>query len=95
MEKVDKHYFLQHGASRADVQTVSTSSRLDAIRSVYGASIARNLMEVEASDDDPSSSIFEMSGFISNSSHSAKKITMVLFINGLCQSSSIHKTLNR
>lgn len=73
----------QHGAVRADVHTSAVSSRLDAIRSVYGVSVARNLMEIEASDDDPSSSLFEMNGFISNADYAAKKITMVLFINGI------------
>ncbi|KAF7836425.1 DNA mismatch repair protein MLH1 [Senna tora] len=71
----------KHGAMRADVHTTATSSRLDAIRSVYGVSVARNLMEIEASDNDPSSSLFEMKGFISNADYAAKKITMVLFIN--------------
>ncbi|KAL2893494.1 DNA mismatch repair protein MLH1 [Bienertia sinuspersici] len=32
-------------------------------------------------NDDPSSSVFNMKGFISNSNYVAKKITMVLFIN--------------
>lgn len=41
-------------------------------------------MTIEASDDDPSSSVFKMDGFISNSNYIAKKITMVLFINGTC-----------
>ncbi|XP_057974528.1 DNA mismatch repair protein MLH1 isoform X2 [Malania oleifera] len=71
----------KHGAAGADVHTVATSSRLDAIRSVYGLSVARSLMKIEASDDDPSSSVFSMDGFISNSNYTAKKITMVLFIN--------------
>ncbi|XP_057453907.1 DNA mismatch repair protein MLH1 [Lotus japonicus] len=71
----------KHGAVKADVHTVSTSSRLDAIRSVYGVSVARNLVEIEASDNDPSTSCFEMHGYISNANHAAKKITMVLFIN--------------
>ncbi|KAK6129624.1 hypothetical protein DH2020_036634 [Rehmannia glutinosa] len=71
----------KHGSGRADVHSVATSSRLDAIRSVYGVSVAQNLMKIEVSDDDPSSSIFEMDGFISNSNYIAKKITMVLFIN--------------
>ncbi|GKB30923.1 DNA mismatch repair protein MLH1 isoform X1, partial [Tanacetum coccineum] len=57
------------------------SSRLDAIRSVYGVSVARNLIKVDASDSNPSSSVFEMDGLISNSNYSAKKTTMVLFIN--------------
>lgn len=89
----DKAYFFctiisltQHGAPRADVHSVATSSRLEAIRSVYGASVARNLMKIEASDNDPSSSIFKMDGFISNSNYVAKKITMVLFINGMLNS---------
>ncbi|CAL0324518.1 unnamed protein product [Lupinus luteus] len=70
-----------HGATRADVHTVVTSSRLDAIRSVYGVSVARNLIKLEASDNGPSSSVFEMHGFMSNANYAAKKITMVLFIN--------------
>ena len=73
----------QHGATRTDVHSVATSSRLDAIKSVYGVSVARNLMKIEASDSDPSSSLFEMNGFISNANYAAKKITMVLFINGI------------
>ncbi|GAB4861470.1 DNA mismatch repair protein [Ancistrocladus abbreviatus] len=71
----------KHGASRADVHSVATSSRLDAIRSVYGVSVARNLVRIEASDSDPSTAVFHMEGFISNSNYLAKKITMVLFIN--------------
>lgn len=62
---------------------MATSSRLDSIRTVYGVSAARNLVEVEASDNDPSSSVFEMNGYASNANYAAKKITMVLFINGI------------
>lgn len=62
---------------------MSTSSRIDSIRTVYGVSVARNLIKVEASDSNQSSSIFEMEGFISNSNYVAKKTTMVLFINGI------------
>ncbi|XP_052201130.1 DNA mismatch repair protein MLH1 isoform X2 [Diospyros lotus] len=71
----------KHGAARADVHSVATASRLDAIRAVYGVSVARNLMKIEVSDDDPSSSVFEMDGFISNSNYTSRKTTMVLFIN--------------
>lgn len=76
-------FYDQHGAARADVYSVATSSRLDSIRSVYGVSVAHNLIEIEISDDDPSSSIFEMDGFVSNSNYVAKKTTLVLFINGI------------
>ncbi|KAJ8770000.1 hypothetical protein K2173_009083 [Erythroxylum novogranatense] len=71
----------KHGATRPDVHSVATSSRLDSIKSVYGVSVARNLISIEVSDDDPSSSIFKMDGFMSNSNYMAKKTTMVLFIN--------------
>ncbi|KAM6592968.1 hypothetical protein CsatA_000671 [Cannabis sativa] len=71
----------KHGAARADVHSVGTRSRVDAIRSVYGVSIAQNLMKIEASDNDLSSSVFKMDGLISNFNFVAKKITMVLFIN--------------
>ncbi|XP_021845672.1 DNA mismatch repair protein MLH1 isoform X2 [Spinacia oleracea] len=71
----------KHGATRSDVHTVASPSRIDAIRSVYGVSVARNLIKIEASDNDPSGSVFNMKGFISNANYVAKKITMVLFIN--------------
>nr|XP_043616694.1 DNA mismatch repair protein MLH1 isoform X2 [Erigeron canadensis] len=71
----------KHGSTTADVHTVAMSSRLDSIRSVYGVSVARNLIQIAASDANPSSSVFEMDGFISDSNYSAKKTTMVLFIN--------------
>ncbi|KAJ0754538.1 putative ribosomal protein S5 domain 2-type [Helianthus annuus] len=71
----------KHGASKADVHSVAVSSRLDAIRSVYGASVARSLIEIEASDANSSSSVFEMNGYISDFNYSAKKTTMILYIN--------------
>ncbi|XP_024963412.1 DNA mismatch repair protein MLH1 isoform X2 [Cynara cardunculus var. scolymus] len=71
----------KHGAAGADVHSVAMSSRLDAIRSVYGASVANNLIKIEASDANPSSSVFEMDGHISDPNYSSKKTTMVLFIN--------------
>ncbi|XP_071710519.1 DNA mismatch repair protein MLH1 [Rutidosis leptorrhynchoides] len=71
----------KHGATTADVHSVAMPSRLDAIRSVYGVSVARNMIKIEASDADLSNSVFDMDGFISDSNYSAKKTTMVLFIN--------------
>jgi DNA mismatch repair protein MLH1 len=72
----------QHGANRADVHSASTSSRIDAIRNVYGASVVRDLMEIEVSDENAVDEIFRMDGFISNANYVAKKTTMILFING-------------
>ncbi|XP_040379646.1 DNA mismatch repair protein MLH1 isoform X1 [Oryza brachyantha] len=71
----------KHGANRADVHSSSTSSRLDAIRNVYGASVVRDLMEIKISDEDAADAIFKMDGYISNANYVAKKITMILFIN--------------
>nr|CAD1824585.1 unnamed protein product [Ananas comosus var. bracteatus] len=73
---------IMHGANRPDVHTVIASSRLDSIRAVYGASVARDLMEIAVSDDNPARSIFKMEGLISNANYIAKKTTMILFING-------------
>jgi len=72
----------KHGANRADVHSASTSSRLDAIRNVYGASVVRDLMEIEVSDENAGDAVFKMDGYISNANYVAKKITMILFING-------------
>ncbi|CAN1299327.1 DNA mismatch repair protein MLH1 [Linum perenne] len=74
-------FLYQHGAGRADVHSSATSSRLDSIRSVYGATVSCNLMKIESSDNNPAGSIFSMDGFISTSNYIAKKTTMVLFIN--------------
>ncbi|VAI71065.1 unnamed protein product [Triticum turgidum subsp. durum] len=71
----------KHGANRADVHSGTTSSRLDAIRNVYGASVVRDLMEIQVSDENAVDEIFKMDGFISNANYVAKKTTMILFIN--------------
>ncbi|MQL71155.1 hypothetical protein Taro_003439 [Colocasia esculenta] len=82
LQNSNDDYSKIHGANRADVHTVAACSKLDAIRSVYGISVARDLMEITASDDGPTDSVFTMDGFISNANYTAKKTTMVLFING-------------
>ncbi|AQK98096.1 DNA mismatch repair protein MLH1 [Zea mays] len=71
----------KHGANRADVHSSSTSSRLDTIRNVYGASVVRDLIEIEVSDEDAGDAVFKMDGYISNANYVAKKIMMILFIN--------------
>ncbi|XP_020531709.1 DNA mismatch repair protein MLH1 [Amborella trichopoda] len=73
----------KHGMNRADVHPSGSCSRLEAIRSVCGLTVACDLMEITASDDDPSRYIFKMNGFISNANYIAKKTTMVLYINGI------------
>lgn len=84
----------KHGDSRADVHTIASSTRTDAIRAVYGPGVARELIEVSASDDDPLRAEFEMDGFISSANYSAKKTTFVLFINDrLVECSALRKAI--
>ncbi|GJN05552.1 hypothetical protein PR202_ga23189 [Eleusine coracana subsp. coracana] len=77
----DDGHGIRHGANRADVHSASTTSRLDAIKNVYGASVIRDLMEIEVSDEEGADAVFKMNGYISNANYVAKKITMILFIN--------------
>ncbi|XP_010543732.1 PREDICTED: DNA mismatch repair protein MLH1 [Tarenaya hassleriana] len=84
----------KNGAVRADVHSVAASSRLDTIRSVYGVSVAKNLMEVEISCSDASGCVFEMEGYVSNLNYIAKKTTLVLFINDrLVECSSLKRAI--
>ncbi|KAI5069224.1 hypothetical protein GOP47_0015525 [Adiantum capillus-veneris] len=84
----------KHGDSRADVHTMASTTRLDAIRAVYGPGVARELIEVSASDDDPLRAEFEMKGFITSANYSAKKTTFVLFINDrLVECSALRKAI--
>lgn len=47
-------------------------------------SVASNLVQLEASEyNDSSSFVFKMDGYVSNSNYVAKKTTMVLFVNGM------------
>ncbi|KAJ0233220.1 DNA mismatch repair protein MLH1 [Hirschfeldia incana] len=71
----------KHGAVKADVHSVVSSSRHDSIRSVYGVSVAKNLIKVEVSSSESSGCAFDMEGFVSNSNYVAKKTILVLFIN--------------
>lgn len=71
----------KHGDSRADVHTVGSSSPTDTIRAVYGPGVARELIAISASDDNPAGSTFKMNGLISSANYSSKRSIMVLFIN--------------
>lgn len=79
----DALLLFQHGDSRADVHTIGSSSPTDSIRAVYGPGVARELIAISATDDDPAGSTFKMSGLISSANYSSKRTVMVLFINGM------------
>mmetsp|Transcript_22979 Transcript_22979/g.39449 ORF Transcript_22979/g.39449 Transcript_22979/m.39449 type:complete len:830 (+) Transcript_22979:3-2492(+) len=68
----------KHGESSADVHTVPNASRLDNIRTIYGAPVARELLAFEHKKD---SLKFSSEGFVSNANYSLKKAVFILFIN--------------
>lgn len=72
----------QYGEKRGDVNTVGNGSRVDAIRSVYGPSVAKELIPVAVDEHESSDKVLRMEGFVSSANYSAKKTTMILFING-------------
>ncbi|GBG72174.1 hypothetical protein CBR_g11107 [Chara braunii] len=69
------------GESRADVHTVPTVSRIDTIRAVFGQSVARELIPLHVEVNDSSQCRFKLEGFVSSANYSAKKTTLILFIN--------------
>lgn len=71
----------KHGDSRVDIHTVPCGSSVEAIRSVYGPSVARELISVHVEENDPQGATFKMDGYVSSANYSAKRTTMVLFIN--------------
>lgn len=84
----------KHGDSRADVHTMGLVTRMDAVRAVYGPGVARELIEVSASEDDPLQAEFAMEGLITSANYSAKKTTFVLFINDrLVECSALRKAI--
>ncbi|KXZ55311.1 hypothetical protein GPECTOR_3g445 [Gonium pectorale] len=81
------------GESRPDISTTATGSRLDAVRAVYGADVARELLPLlleagggtgpEVSVDGPLG--LRVEGLLSGANYvTGKKTVLVLFINGRC-----------
>lgn len=81
----------KQGENMADVRTTNGASILDNIRTTYGASVARELLEVSC---DNQKYAFKMHGFISNANYSVKKLQFLLFINHrLVDSSALRKAI--
>lgn len=82
----------KQGENTADVRTPAKSSYVDNIRTIYGPSIAKELLEVEHEDKKLS---FSCHGYITNANYSMKKCIFLLFINHrLVDSSSLRKALD-
>jgi len=81
----------KQGENMADVRTTNGASILDNIRTIYGASVARELLEVSC---DNQKYAFKMQGYISNANYSVKKLQFLLFINHrLVDSSALRKAI--
>ncbi|KAJ3112583.1 DNA mismatch repair protein [Phlyctochytrium bullatum] len=77
------------GTNTADLRTQQGASAVDNVRLIYGANIAKELLELNAKDD-----ALEVAakGLISNANYNVKKMTFILFINGrLVESSALKK----
>lgn len=82
----------KQGDNTADVRTQAKSSYVDNIRTIYGPSIAKELLEVEHEDKKLS---FSCHGYVTNANYSMKKCIFLLFINHrLVDSSSLRKALD-
>ncbi|KAL4222892.1 DNA mismatch repair protein [Mactra antiquata] len=82
----------KHGEGMADVRTSSNSTYVDNISTIYGPAVARELLEVEHTDDKLS---FKLHGYVTNANYNVKKGTFLLFINHrLVESSGLKKALD-
>ncbi|XP_041367878.1 DNA mismatch repair protein Mlh1-like [Gigantopelta aegis] len=82
----------KQGESMADVRTPQNSSYVDNIRTLFGSSVARELLEVTHEDSRLS---FKIHGFVSNANYSMKKSVFLLFINHrLVESLNLRKAID-
>ena len=81
----------KQGENMAAVRTASGASILDNIRTIYGTTVARELLEVSCENQ---RFAFKMHGYISNANYSVKKLQFLLFINHrLVDSSAMRKAI--
>lgn len=74
-----------------DIKTVGSIEKKDAIRSVFGKEIAKDMLHFEASDKGLH---LDISAFFSNQSYEGKKLQLILFINGrLVNCKTIRQTI--
>ncbi|XP_074531346.1 DNA mismatch repair protein Mlh1 [Halichoeres trimaculatus] len=81
----------KHGETAADVRTLPNATTTDNIRTIYGNTVSRELIEVGCEDQKLN---FKLKGFVSNANYSMKKCVLILFINHrLVESSALKKSL--
>lgn len=81
----------KHGDIVPQVRTPHNSTKVANVQTIYGNPVARELLEVEHSDDTYK---FKIRGLITNANYSNKNFTLLLFINNrLVDSTPIRKML--
>ncbi|NXY80953.1 MLH1 protein, partial [Alcedo cyanopectus] len=81
----------KQGDTVSDVRTLSNASTVDNIRSIFGNTVSRELIEVGCED---ASLAFKMKGYITNANYSVKKCVFLLFINNrLVESAALRKAI--
>ncbi|XP_048755087.2 DNA mismatch repair protein Mlh1-like [Ostrea edulis] len=82
----------KQGENTTDIRTQSKSTHVDNIRTIYGPSVAKELLEIQHKDEKLS---FKCHGYVSNANYSMKKCIFLLFINHrLVDSSSLRKAVD-
>ncbi|XP_075068728.1 DNA mismatch repair protein Mlh1 [Mixophyes fleayi] len=81
----------KQGETMADVRTLSNASTVDNIRTIFGNSVSRELIEVGCED---AKLAFKMKGYVTNANYSMKKCIFLLFINArLVESTALKKAI--
>lgn len=68
----------KHGSSTTDISVPTAAGTLDRIRQIHKATVANELVTLNANDEQWG---FKCDGWISNANYSAKRTTLLLFIN--------------
>ncbi|XP_045596501.1 DNA mismatch repair protein Mlh1 [Procambarus clarkii] len=81
----------KQGDNATDIRTPPNSTVVDNVRTIYGPSVARELLEVSCEDTNLK---FSLKGHISNANYSVKKCIFLLFINHrLVDSTALRKAI--
>jgi len=83
----------KHGEAGAGFTVAAASSKSDRIKQAYGAAVAKELIEFKTENEKWG---FKASGYCSNANHSAKRTTILLFINHRSvESSAVKKAVEQ
>nr|XP_053637824.1 DNA mismatch repair protein Mlh1-like isoform X2 [Cherax quadricarinatus] len=81
----------KQGDNATDIRTPPNSTVVDNVRTIYGPSVARELLELSCEDTNLK---FLAKGYISNANYSVKKCIFLLFINHrLVESTALRKAI--